>query len=96
MMAIFPLVLNSELDIVEYADFFKDFDDDGQGTNLAFKIEDDKLPKFSICESYIYSIGCNDLVDSNILERVKHSITEEDSKITENKEIPINHFVINF
>lgn len=96
MMTIFPLVLQSEYDIIEYAEFFQDFKDEIDGTNFAFKIVDNELPKFSIRDSYIYSIDCSESVDSNILERTKNSITVEDAKIKENKEIPISHFVLNF
>lgn len=59
MMAIFPFVLQSEYDIVEYGEFFQDFKDDSDGTSFAFKVVDNELPKFSVRESFIYSIDCD-------------------------------------
>lgn len=96
MMTIFPMVLQSEFEIKEYGEFFEDFRDTNDGTNFAFKIIDNELPKFSMRDSYIYSIDCNECVDTNILDRVKNSITEVDTAIKDNKDIPICHFVINF
>lgn len=80
----------------EYGVFFQDYGDSSDTNKFCFKIIDNTLPKFSTREHYIAPINSEDLSDSNILYQTKDLIKFEDEGIFEVKEVPIDHFVINF
>lgn len=77
--------------------FFQDFADDDSHPTFCFKIKSNDLPKFAVKEhKKMISLDWDDLSDSNIIHQTKQTILYKDESEEGSKEIPNEHFVINF
>jgi len=99
LMSIFRVVLSQDkLDLTVYGTFFQDFADDQDSNKFAFKVIENKLPKFSAEEITIFSIDPNQLSNSNLYVEAKDSIFENDKNTdsTEMKSVSISHYLVDF